>query len=177
MIQRILHSRHFLASLLLAATGMALYFRAPFPEDNIFLPVMAMRSLSAFLFLKYSYTLFLYTTLYLVYSILFSGVYIFALKTGRGIRAGKLLLYSDPRKRTELSLVGGRGTSPRMQVPSETPRKAPKLRPPHRRKSASRPRLEAESCSISAQVIPLRSTSEAKADALEGTSVPSNKAR
>jgi hypothetical protein len=112
MIQRILHSRHFLASLLLAATGMALYFRAPFPEDNIFLPVMAMRSLSAFLFLKYSYTLFLYTTLYLVYSILFSGVYIFALKTGRGIRAGKLLLYSDPRKRTELSLVGGRGTSP-----------------------------------------------------------------
>jgi cytochrome b subunit of formate dehydrogenase len=81
MIQRILHSRHFLACLLSAATGMALYFRAPFPEDNIFLRVMAIRSLSAFLFLKYSYTLFLYTTPYLVYSILLSGVYIFALKT------------------------------------------------------------------------------------------------
>jgi hypothetical protein len=79
---------------------MALYFRAPFPEDNIFLRVMAIRSLSAFLFLKYSYTLFLYTTPYLVYSILFSGVYIFALKTGRRIRSGKLPLYSDPRKRT-----------------------------------------------------------------------------
>ena len=57
MIQRILHSRHFLACLLSAATGMAFYFRAPFPEDNIFLGVMAIRSASAFLFFKYSYTL------------------------------------------------------------------------------------------------------------------------
>jgi TraM recognition site of TraD and TraG len=122
MIQRILHSRHFLACLLSAATGMALYFRTPFPEDNIFLRVMAIRSLSAFLFLKYSYTLFLYTTPYLVYSILLSGVYIFALKTGRRIRAGKLPLYSDPRKRTELSLVVGEVHHPRKQVPSETPR-------------------------------------------------------
>src|SRR6266404_191048 len=122
MIQRILHSRHFLACLLSAATGMALYFRAPFPEDNIFLRVMAIRSASAFLFLKYSYTLFLYTTPYLVYSILLSGVYIFALKTGRRIRAGKLPLYSDPRKRTELSLVVGEVHHPRKQVPSETPR-------------------------------------------------------
>jgi TraM recognition site of TraD and TraG len=122
MIQRILHSRHFLACLLSAATGMALYFRAPFPEDNIFLRVMAIRSPSAFLFLKYSYTLFLYTTPYLVYSILLSGVYIFALKTGRRIRAGKLPLYSDPRKRTELSLVVGEVHHPRKQVPSETPR-------------------------------------------------------
>jgi hypothetical protein len=122
MIQRLLHSRHFLACLLSAATGMALYFRAPFPEDNIFLRVMAIRSLSAFLFLKYSYTLFLYTTPYLVYSILLSGVYIFALKAGRKIRAGKLPLYPAPRKRTELSLVVGEVHHPRKQRPSETPR-------------------------------------------------------
>src|SRR5437016_554316 len=44
MIQRILHARRLLACLLSAATGMALYFRAPFPEDNIFLRVMAIRS-------------------------------------------------------------------------------------------------------------------------------------
>jgi hypothetical protein len=81
MIQRIFHSRHLLACLLSAATGMALYSREPFPEDNIFLRVLAIHSLSAFLFLKYSYTLFLYTTPYLAYSILLSGVYIFALKT------------------------------------------------------------------------------------------------
>jgi hypothetical protein len=92
MIQRILHARHFLAYLLSAATGMARYFRVPFPEANIFLRIMAIRSASAFLFFKYSYTFFLYTTPYIAYSILLSGVYIFALKAGRKIRAGKLPL-------------------------------------------------------------------------------------
>jgi hypothetical protein len=122
MIQRILHARHFLACLLAAATGMALYFRAPFPEANLFLHVMALRSPSAFLFLKYSYTLFLYTTPYIAYSFLLSGVYIFALKAGRKIRAGKLPLYPEPRKRTELSLVLGEVHHPQKPVPSETPR-------------------------------------------------------
>src|SRR2546430_6617958 len=122
MIQRILHSRQFLACLLSAATGMALYFTAPFPEDNIFLRVMAIRSAPAFLFFKYSYTLFLYTTPYIAYSILLSGIYIFALKAGRKIRAGKLPLYPAPRKRTELSLVVGEVHHPRKQRPSEAPR-------------------------------------------------------
>jgi hypothetical protein len=122
MIQRVLHSRHFLACLLSPATGMALYFRTPFPEGNIFLRVMAICSVSAFLLFKYSYTLFLYTTPYIAYSILLSGIYIFALRAGRKIRAGRLPLYSDPRKRTELSLVVGEVHHPRRQMPSETPR-------------------------------------------------------
>ena len=122
MIQRILHSRVFLACLLSAATGMALYFRVPFPGDNIFLRVMAIRSAPAFLFFKYSYTLFLYTTPYIAYSILLSGIYIFALKAGRKIRAGELPLYPAPRKRTGLSLVVGEVHHPRKQIPSETPR-------------------------------------------------------
>jgi hypothetical protein len=121
MIQRILHSRHIRACLS-AATGMAPYFRAPFPEDNIFLRVMAIRSASAFFFFKYSYTLFLYTTPYIVYSILLSGSYIFAVKAGRKIRACKLPLYPAPWKRAELSLVGGDVHHPSKQMPSETPR-------------------------------------------------------
>jgi len=121
MIQRILHARHFLACLLAGATGMVLFFRAPFPEDNFFLRVMAMRSDPAFLFFKYSYTLFLYTTPYIAYSILLSGFYIFALKAGRKIRAGQLPPYSDPRTRTQLTLVLGEVHNPRKQTPSETP--------------------------------------------------------
>jgi hypothetical protein len=101
---------------------MALYFRAPFPDANLFLHVMAIRSAPAFHFFKYSYTLFLYTTPYIAYSILLSGVYIFALKASRTIRAGRLPLYSDPRKRTELSLVLGEVHHPSKQTPSETPR-------------------------------------------------------
>jgi len=101
---------------------MTLYVRAPFPESNLFLRVMALRSAAAYLFFKYSYTVFLYTTPYIVFSIVFSGVYIFALKANRKIRAGRLPLYPDPRTRTELSLVLGEVHHPRKQVPSEAPR-------------------------------------------------------
>src|ERR1700681_362309 len=100
---------------------MALYLRAPFPDSNLFLHVMAIRSSSAFLFFKYSYILFLYTTPYIAYSFLFSGIYIFALKATRKIRAGKLPLYPEPTKRTELSLVVGELHDSRKQVPSEAP--------------------------------------------------------
>jgi hypothetical protein len=58
MMQRILNSTNLVAFVLAAATGMTLYFRVPFPEGNIFLRVMALRSPSGFEVLKYSYTYF-----------------------------------------------------------------------------------------------------------------------
>jgi type IV secretory system conjugative DNA transfer VirD4/TraG family protein len=121
MIQRILHARHFFACLLAGATGMALYFRVPFPESNLFLHVMALRAHFAFYFFKYSYTLFLYTTPYIAYSVVLSGVYIFALKTNSTIRSGTLPLYPDPLTRPQLSLVLGEVHHPRKQIPSESP--------------------------------------------------------
>ena len=122
MIQQILHARHFFSCLLAAALGMALYFRAPFPESNFFIEAMDVRAHSAFLFLKYSYTLFLYTTPYIAFSIVLSAAYIFALKAGNRVQAGRLPPYPDPRQRTELSLVVGEVHHPRKPIPSETPR-------------------------------------------------------
>src|ERR1700731_4265235 len=100
---------------------MTLYFRAPFPDTNLFIHVMEIRSSSAFLFFKYSYPLFLYTTPYIAFSVLLSGFYIFALKATRKIRAGKLPLYPDPAQKTERLLVVGELHDPRTQMPSETP--------------------------------------------------------
>ena len=40
MIQRILNSKNFVACLLAAATGMVLYFKMPFPEENLFFELM-----------------------------------------------------------------------------------------------------------------------------------------
>ena len=144
MIQRILNSKNLVAFVLAAATGMTLYFRVPFPEGNIFLRVMALRSPSAFEVLRYSYTLFLFSTPYIGYSVLFSGLYIFGLKAKQRIRAGKLPLFPDPRKRDDLFLVVGEVHNPRKQLPAENP-----------------------------QWLGLRQ----RADALEGTSFQSNKAR
>ena len=92
MIRQILHARHFFACLLTGATGMVLYFHLPFPEANLFLQVMALRAHYAFLFLKYFYTLFLYTTSHIVLAVLLSAGYIFALKADSKIRAGELPL-------------------------------------------------------------------------------------
>ena len=121
MMQRILNSKNLVAFVLAAATGMTLYFRMPFPEGNIFLRVMALRSPSAFEVLKYSYTLFLFSTPYIGYSVVFSGLYIFALKAKQRIRAGRLPLFPDPRKRDDLFLVVGRGS----QSPETSPRRVP----------------------------------------------------
>ena len=121
MMRRILNSKNLVAFVLAAATGMTLYFRMPFPEANIFLRVMALRSPSAFEVLKDSYTLFLFSTPYIGYSVLFSGLYIFGLKAKQRIRAGKLPLFPDPRKRDDLFLVVGEVHNPRKQLPAENP--------------------------------------------------------
>jgi hypothetical protein len=86
-------------------------------EDNIFLRVMAIRSAPAFLFSKNSYTLFLDTTPYIAYSILLSGIHIFALKAVRKIRAGKLPLYLTPGKGQNLLSWWARHITPVIKHP------------------------------------------------------------
>ena len=121
MMHRILNSKSLVAFVLAAATGMTLYFRVPFPEGNIFLRVMALRSRSVFEVLRYSYTLFLFSTPYISYFVVLSGLYIFALKAKQRIRAGRLPLFPDPRKRNDLFLVVGEVHNPRKQQPAENP--------------------------------------------------------
>ena len=101
---------------------MALYFHIPFPEENPFLQLMAIRAPLVFQGVKRSYNLFLFSTPYIVYSILLSGLYIFALKAQRKITAGRLPHYPDPRERQDVFLVVGEIHNPRKPVPSETPR-------------------------------------------------------
>ena len=122
MIQRLINSKNFVAFVLTAITGMALYFYIPFPDQNIFLQLMALRAPLVFEGVKWSYTLFLFTTPYIVFSILLSGLYIFALKAHRKITAGRLPHYPDPRERQDVFVVVGEVHNPRKPVPSETPR-------------------------------------------------------
>jgi hypothetical protein len=121
MMQRILNSKNLVAFVLAAATGMTLYFRVPSPEGNTFLLIVALRSPAAFEVLKYSYTLFLFSTPYIGYSVVLSGLYIFALKAKQRIRAGRLPLFPDPRKRDDLFLVVGEVHNPQKQVPTQNP--------------------------------------------------------
>ncbi|HXA76561.1 MAG TPA: type IV secretion system DNA-binding domain-containing protein [Candidatus Acidoferrales bacterium] len=122
MIQRLLQSKNLVACLLTAATGLMLGRKAPFPEQNLFLELILLWARPVFVGLKYSYIAFLYTTPYIAYSILLSGIYIFALKVPQKVRPGHLPLYPDPRKRENLFLVIGEIHNARTPGPSASPR-------------------------------------------------------
>src|SRR5882757_8034131 len=121
MMQRILNSRIFLAALLAMATGACLFYAFPFPGGQIFLRVISIRAPYVFLSFKWLYTIFLFTTPYMVYATLLSGLYVFTLRTDWRITPGRLPRYTDPRKRKELFLVVGEVHHPRKPIPSKTP--------------------------------------------------------
>jgi hypothetical protein len=120
-VQRFLNSRVFVACLLAAASGMALYSIAQFPEQNVFLEVLEMRSLPVFYFFKYSYTFFLFSTPYIFYSVALSGLYVFTRKARRRVHAERLPRFPDPQKREELFLVVGEVHESRKSGPRENP--------------------------------------------------------
>jgi hypothetical protein len=122
MIQRFLHSKNFVACVLSAATGLFLYLKMPFPEDNFYLELIFLRANPVFLGLKYSYTACLYTTPYIAYSMVLSSIYIFALRIPREIEAGHLPPYPEPCNRSDLFLVIGELHGSRVPGPSESPR-------------------------------------------------------
>jgi hypothetical protein len=121
MIQRLLQSKNLIACLLAAATGFFLYIRMPFPEENFFLELVFLWARPVFLGLKYTYVLFLYTTPFIAYSILLSGLYIAALKIPQKIRPGRLPRYPDPANRGDLFAVIGEIHNPRKPVPAPAP--------------------------------------------------------
>src|SRR6266576_690735 len=77
MIRQIFKMRTFLACVLAATTGMMLYFCYPFPDENFFLELIFLWARPVFQGLKFFYTLFLFTTPYILYSFLISATYIF----------------------------------------------------------------------------------------------------
>src|SRR5437667_1099529 len=121
MMQRVLSSKNFVACVLAMATGIVLYFKVPFPADNIFLQIMSVRAPLVYQGTFYSYNLFLFTTPYIAYSIVLSALYVSGLSIRRRIRAGKLPAYPDPQKRDKLFLVLGEVHNNRKPTPSSDP--------------------------------------------------------
>ena len=121
MIQRVLASKGTVAYLLALATGITLFFRWPFPQDDLVLYLIYLRKPYIYYFFKYSYTLFLFTTPYIGYSLLLSGLYVFAFRPTRKLKPMPLPPYPDPATRDELFLVLGEVHDSRKPVPSANP--------------------------------------------------------
>ena len=121
MIHRILASRQFIAALLAMATGAALFYILPFPEDQVFLRVIAVRAPYAFLSFRWLYDVSLFTTPYMAYIAVLSVLYVGTLKFRTGVIAGRLPRYPNPSTRTDLFVVIGEVHNARRPGPSATP--------------------------------------------------------
>jgi hypothetical protein len=121
MIQRALASKGLVAYVLACATGITLYFRWPFPENDLVLHLISIRAPLIYAGFQYTYTLFLFTTPFIAYSLVLSGFYVFAFRPNRKIKPMPLPAYPEPRKRNELFLVLGEVHDPRKPVAAEHP--------------------------------------------------------
>ncbi|HEY0701427.1 MAG TPA: type IV secretion system DNA-binding domain-containing protein [Candidatus Acidoferrales bacterium] len=121
-MRRILASRHFVAAILAMITGTALFYARPFPGEQFLLRVISIRAPYAFLSFRYLYNVSLFTTPYMIYLAVLSGLYVATLKFRHRIIAGTLPAYPDPRTRENLFVVVGEVHDARHPGPSETPR-------------------------------------------------------
>jgi hypothetical protein len=121
MIQRLLASKDFAAYLLASVTGLTLYYRCPFPADDLMLRLIAIRQPVIYEGFRCTYTFFLFTTPYIVFSLILSGLYIFAFRPLRKVKPMELARFPEPRQRTNLCLVLGEVHDPRRPGPAEQP--------------------------------------------------------
>jgi TraM recognition site of TraD and TraG len=121
VIQRALASRVFLAYLLACATGLALYLRFPFPGEDPLLRLIAVREPLAFEGFRLGYSVFLFTTPFILGSLAFSGLYVFALRPVPQAKAMPLPPYPDLDGRDKLFVVLGEVHDPRRARPADTP--------------------------------------------------------
>jgi len=121
MMRRILGSRHFVAALFAMASGMALFYARPFPGDQLFLRVIALRAPQAYMSFRALYIVFQFTTPYIVYLGLLSALYVGTLSFRQRVVAGRLPHYPEPQARTDLFVVLGETHNARRPGPSETP--------------------------------------------------------
>ncbi len=89
------------------ACGLVLQSIYPIRESNSLLQLIALKRPFVYQGLVWSYTLFLYTTPFLISSILFSLAYVHLYTPDAASTAGRLPKYPDPRFRRNLFLVVG----------------------------------------------------------------------
>ena len=121
LIRPLVEYRIVLALGLSAAYGIILNSMFPMNTANPLLRLIAIERPPIFHMLISSYQLFLYSTPFLIFSMMFSLLYVHLYKTELELGAGTLPPYPDPCIRTELSLVLGEVHRQLVAKPSATP--------------------------------------------------------
>ncbi len=121
IIRPLVEYRILLALGLSAACGIVLNSMFPMNVANPLLHLVALERPPVFQLLVTSYRLFLYSTPFLIFSMIFSLLYVHLYRTEVELAAGVLPPYPDPHTRTELSLVLGEVHRQLMPKPSAAP--------------------------------------------------------
>jgi hypothetical protein len=122
MFDRILNSKMLVNFLLASGTWFVLIFRYPFPADNLVLGYISVKDPLVYRGIRWTYTLMMFTTPYIIYSSLLSGLYIFAYRHGRRAKAIPLPAYPHPARHGCLALTIGEQHHPTQFVSSPAPR-------------------------------------------------------
>ena len=121
MLERIANSRMFVSFVLATFTGVFLLKFYPFPDGNLYLQYIAIRDPLIYEILSGSYTVFLFTTPFFVYSATFSGIYVFSFARKRKEKQNSLPRYPDAKSRDDLFLVIGEIHHPTKITPASDP--------------------------------------------------------
>jgi TraM recognition site of TraD and TraG len=121
MMQRILACKDLTAYVLACATGLTLYFKCPFPSHDPVLRLIAERQPGIYDGIHYTYYLFLFTTPYVLFSVVLSGLYVFALRPLKSAKPLTLPPYTEASQRETLFLTLGEVHHPRKPLPHARP--------------------------------------------------------
>lgn len=105
-----------------AALGLTAFSRLPFPEENVLLQLVWLEKPYIFYGVKYAYLTMLFSTPYIVLSVLSSLTYIFSVRTEKTFTFAHLPPYPDPAGRNALYLVLGELHHPKKPEPVAHPR-------------------------------------------------------
>jgi hypothetical protein len=122
MIRHIVASRPYLSLILTVGTGAILMRRCPFPEGNALLQLVAAEKPMVFDALKYLYETMLFSTPFLLCSMLFSILYIFFVRPQELAALTPLPTYPELQGRERLFLVIGEIHNPKRPDPAEEPK-------------------------------------------------------
>ncbi len=122
VVRPLVENRFLLSLGISAACGIVLTSRFSLNTANPFLRLIAMERPPVFHAIVWSYGIFLYSTPFLICSMIFSLLYVHLYRSEQEQVAGSLPPYPNPRMRTDLSLIVGEVHRQLMPVPSSAPR-------------------------------------------------------
>jgi hypothetical protein len=122
MIRHIVDSRPYLTLILTLGAGALLSQRFPFPDDNAILQLLNAEKPVIFAAIKYSYLVMLFSTPFIVCSMLFSLLYIFFVQPREVASPTPLPPYPNTRDRDRMVLVIGELHHPKRPEPAEQPK-------------------------------------------------------